>query len=76
MGSRRFELLTSAMSRRRHSQLDHGPAPVKECALKVGERSIKEFCSSNQYRELAPVTHQQVHAPGAYTVLFGVDIDV
>ena len=26
MGSRRFELLTSAMSRRRHNQLDHEPA--------------------------------------------------
>ncbi len=25
MGSRRFELLTSAMSRRRHNQLDHEP---------------------------------------------------
>jgi len=41
----------------------------------VGERSIKEFCSSYEYREQAPVLHQQVHAPGASTVPFGVDTD-
>lgn len=29
MGSRRFELLTSAMSRQRHDQLDHEPLPPK-----------------------------------------------
>jgi hypothetical protein len=30
----------------------------------VGERSIKEFCSSNEHREQVSVLHQQIHAHG------------
>jgi hypothetical protein len=43
MGSRRFELLTSAMSRRRHSQLDHEPAIIGKMPCNVGLSTIKLF---------------------------------
>jgi hypothetical protein len=46
MGSRRFELLTSAMSRRRHSQLDHGPAIKLWMLINVGHLIIKKFSFS------------------------------
>jgi hypothetical protein len=46
MGSRRFELLTSAMSRRRHSQLDHGPAIKLWMLINVDHLIIKKFSFS------------------------------
>ncbi len=35
MGPRRFELRISAMSRRRHSQLDHGPGSPHLCIIVI-----------------------------------------
>ena len=46
MGSRRFELLTSAMSRRRHNQLDHEPAWNNEMPLNMGHMTLKLFSFS------------------------------
>ncbi len=43
MGSRRFELLTSAMSRRRHNQLDHEPSRINGMPLNIGYIPIKLF---------------------------------
>ena len=43
MGSRRFELLTSAMSRRRHSQLDHEPSKMGKCFFNLDHPNIKKL---------------------------------
>jgi hypothetical protein len=47
MGSRRFELLTSAMSRRRHSQLDHEPAKMGKCFFNLDHPNIKKLAFFN-----------------------------
>ncbi len=50
MGSRRFELLTSAMSRRRHNQLDHEPLKAK-CSLNMSHLIIKELLFGPEHYE-------------------------
>jgi hypothetical protein len=47
MGSRRFELLTSAMSRRRHSQLDHEPSKMGKCFFNLDHPNIKKLAFLN-----------------------------